>query len=151
MLVVTSVYQCRYCNWMHSDLAALFGVEDSEISKLLVGDLSSVALEEKAAVTFALKYAQADDESSLPYLKSSCLGSYSDQTATDIAVLVDFVRFTNKLGNTFDAFIAFALRQQKKDISPFFSGAIFLTMLPLYSGVAAFSSKGRWPFFSLQG
>ncbi|MTT51777.1 hypothetical protein F1529_04675 [Alcanivorax sp. VBW004] len=146
MLVVTSVLECRYCNWMHSELAIRFGVEPSDIESLLSGDYSVVSEYERIAVVYALNYSKTDGQASTTELLSSF---YPKEVAEDIVWLVKFVFLTNKLGNTYDAFLARLRGQGPKDSSLLVEAAVVLTMTPLYGSVAMLTRKGRNPYFSL--
>ncbi len=146
MLVVTSVLECRYCNWMHSELAIRFGVEPSDIESLLFGDYSVVSEYERIAVVYALNYSKTDGQASTTELLSSF---YPKEVAEDIVWLVKFVFLTNKLGNTYDAFLARLRGQGPKDSSLLVEAAVVLTMTPLYGSVAMLTRKGRNPYFSL--
>ena len=74
---------------------------------------------------------------------------YPKEVAEDIVWLVKFVFLTNKLGNTYDAFLARLRGQGPKDSSLLVEAAVVLTMTPLYGSVAMLTRKGRNPYFSL--
>lgn len=139
MLVVTSVLQCRYCNWMHSELALRFGVDDADIEALLNGDLSIALEQERPALAFALSFAASEGRAP----KDELADAYPAAVQKDVRVLVDFVTFTNKLGNTFDAFRARFRGEVAPDSSLPLELGVFMVMAPVYAGVALFTRKGR--------
>ncbi len=145
MLAVTSVLKCRYCNWMHSDLAAYVGVGKEEIERLLSGDLSDVCPDERPAVHYAMQYAIADGKPEATERETLC-HHYDADTVKDIELLTEFVFFTNKMGNTFDAFIARLHGEPPINSHWLLEAAAFCSLLPLYGGISVFTKKGRNPF-----
>ena len=146
MLVVTSVLRCRYCNWVHSELAARFGVGLADIEALLAGDISVAPEEEQAALAYAIDYASNGNPQS-----ADSLSCYPEAVIRDIRALVEFVVLTNKLGNTFDAFVARLHGQAAHESSIFVEASVAMLMAPMYSAVAIVTAKGRNPFTSLEG
>lgn len=146
MLVVTSVLQCRYCNWVHSELATRFGVEPADIEALLAGDLSVAPPDERPALAYALEYAAS--EGALP--DSELEGSYPAAVARDTHALVEFVALTNKVGNTFDAFLGRLQGQPASDSSVAIELGVAMMMAPVYSAAGVITRKGRNPFVTLK-
>jgi len=138
MLSVTSVYECRYCNWMHSELASLFGVSEDEIERLLNGDLSDVSEEQLVALRYALEGGEINIRP-----------RYDEETAEDIEQFVRFVAFTNKLGNTFDEFISLWVDKDSPKKGIFVPGLVFFAMFPVYFTVSLLTKKGKNPLFDL--
>ncbi len=104
MLAVTSVNECRYCEFIHSSLAELEGVELEEIHKLL--DPAYVPGDPRlaAAVHYARECAQAGK---LPPSKASreALKQYFSKTEIgEIEASIAGIQLGNLSGNTIDAF-----------------------------------------------
>lgn len=148
MLAVTSVYECRYCNWMHSELATRFGVPEDEIERLLNGDISGVAEEQIAALNYAIGVSNSYNSSGIGD-KINLLSAYDPDTVEDIVQLVNFVGFTNRLGNTFDAFIALFIDKDNNNKGFVVPALVFSTMLPIYASVSLLTKKGKNPFYDL--
>lgn len=153
MLAVTSVYNCRYCNWMHSELAERFGIPHKEIEALLHGEFLNVSKADAAALNFAVSYASTKLLSSnsfqIQQAIEELIASYDTATVDDIRVLVEFVSFTNLLGNTFDAALAFAYERHISNGGMLTPLLVFPVMLPIYLTIALLTKKGRNPFSSL--
>jgi len=150
MLTVTSVLQCRYCNWMHSDLAAHFGVAGEDIAALLQGNLQRMDKEELPALQFAIHFAESGGRYSATEL-AQLRAHYDSAKVRDILLLIQFVYFTNKLGNTFDAGLARLQGQASAKPNLLVELPVLLCMTPLYSAVSYFTKKGRNPFVTLEG
>lgn len=149
MLAVTSVLRCRYCNWMHSDLASHFGVAGEEISMLLQGNLESVDAGELPALQFAVHFAESEGRYSTTEM-ARLKTHYDEDTVRDIFLLIQFVYFTNKLGNTFDSGLARFQGKESANPNLFLELPVLLCMMPLYGAVSYFTKKGRNPFVTLE-
>jgi len=148
MLAVTSVYECRYCTWIHAELAEYFGVEEEKISALLEGDISMMDEYERPALAFAIHYAQTEGLPTTSALKKLS-GKYESTVVDDLLKLLEFVSFTNRLGNTFDSFIAHRLEDKPPENSLLITSGVFVVMLPLYLSLSVITKRGKNPFLSL--
>ena len=104
MLAVTSVYGCRYCNWVHTREALRHGVRLDEIDGLLNGSVDACPQEE----AFALLYAQQWADSNAKPDPETCRKlehEYGQQKSKAINLLLRMIRIGNLTGNTWDCFL----------------------------------------------
>jgi AhpD family alkylhydroperoxidase len=104
MLVVSRVNGCRYCIYGHTRAALSAGVSETDLKKLMAGEIDEFPQEELAALTFAQHYAdtqcQPDQEA-----WEGLVNYYGSDTARDILAYLRMITFGNLLGNTFDGFL----------------------------------------------
>lgn len=104
-LAVTSVNRCRYCTWMHTDIAAANGVDDAQIAALL-GDLTKGDFgREKEALLYAIHFAESERQPNKEQT-TKLIDYYGEETATQIVQYLNLIWFANLSGNTFDAFLS---------------------------------------------
>jgi len=104
MLAVTSVYGCRYCNWVHSRAALRQGVSSDEISDLLRGSVDACPQEEAVALIYAQHWADSNAKPD----PEACLTlehEYGQQKANAINLILRMIRVGNLTGNTWDCFL----------------------------------------------
>ena len=103
MLAVTSVNECKYCEWGHTESALKHGCTEEEINEIMAQDFGSCNPEELIALAFALHYAETgclpSDES-----KEKLLDFYGEEKSQDILLFIQMITMGNLLGNTLDAF-----------------------------------------------
>ncbi len=105
MLVVTQVNGCRYCSYAHTRAALIAGVRQTELQKLMAGELGEFPENQRVALTFAQHYAESrrqPDPSSLQGL----LIYYGPEISLDILAYLRMITFGNLFGNTFDALLS---------------------------------------------
>lgn len=144
MLAVTAVLECRYCNWVHSELAERVGVEVAEIESILAGKLESLGPDEYPAMQYARGYALRQGKANKS-MRVALHRAYGAEMARDIELLVAFVYLTNKLGNTFDAFVARMHGIDSEHGSRALEVGVFLSLWPVYGAVGYLTRKGRSP------
>jgi AhpD family alkylhydroperoxidase len=105
MLVVISVYGCRYCNWAHTREALKSGVAPEEIVQLLKGSIDSCPDEEAVAVLYAQHWADSDTKPDHEAI-SMLVETYGPEKAENIDLVLRMIRVGNLTGNTWDAFLA---------------------------------------------
>lgn len=105
LLAVTSVNQCRYCAWVHTDLASSSGMSAEEIARLLSQETVAVPENELPAIQFALHYAETEGKPSESFIRE-LKGRYGEKTADSILNYIRMIYFANLSGNTFDAFMS---------------------------------------------
>jgi AhpD family alkylhydroperoxidase len=103
MLAVTSVNECRYCEWGHSIMALNHGCTDEEIDQIMQQNFGSCDPDEVVALSYAQHFAETGG---IPTeeAKHKLLESYGEQKAQDIQLAIDMITIGNLLGNTLDAF-----------------------------------------------
>lgn len=149
MLAVTSVNRCRYCTWLHTDLANAAGANDDELIRILEHETGNLAEHEKTAILYAYHYAETERNPS-EQMKKKLTEQYGEKKAEDIHLFIRFIFFGNLSGNTFDALIS---RSKGMDVPH--SNVIFevifaaLSAAPLL-GIALLTSGGLNVFSTLE-
>ena len=107
MLGVTSVTDCRYCQWGHTHWAMAHGVPLEEINQILGQQLESLQAKnpaEAAAILFAQHYAEHLDQFD-PEAIANLRLHYSDAQVAEILAYVRAITLGSLTGNTVDAFL----------------------------------------------
>lgn len=105
MLGVTSVTDCRYCQWGHSHWAMANGVPLEEINQILSQETAALEAKnpaEAAAILFARQYAEDLDgfeRAAIENLRQY----YTDAQVTEILAYVRAITLGSLTGNTLDA------------------------------------------------
>lgn len=103
MLAVTSVNECRYCEWGHSKLALNYGCTEEEIERIMKHDFGSCDPDEVTGLAYAQHYAETGGFPTED-AKQKLVDFYGEQKAQDIQLSINMVTIGNLLGNTVDAF-----------------------------------------------
>ena len=107
MLGVTSVTDCRYCQWGHTHWAMGHGVSLEEVNQILGQEIESLQAKnpaEAAAILFARHYAEnldGFDSESIENLRQY----YSDAQVAEILAYVRAITLGSLTGNTVDALL----------------------------------------------
>jgi len=107
MLGVTSVTDCRYCQWGHTHWAMAQGVPLEEVNQILGRQIESLKAKnpaEAAAILFAQHYAENLDRFD-PESIENLRKYYSDAQAAEILAYVRAITLGSLTGNTVDAFL----------------------------------------------
>ncbi len=107
MLGVTSITDCRYCQWGHSHWAMAHGVPLEEVNQILSQQIESLVARNPAeaeAILFAQHYAEELDQFDPEALKS-LRQYYSDAQVAEILAYVRAITLGSLTGNTLDAFL----------------------------------------------
>ncbi|MFC1848008.1 carboxymuconolactone decarboxylase family protein [Chloroflexota bacterium] len=104
MLAVTSVYGCRYCNWVHTREALRHGIGSVEISYLLKGSIDTCPEEESVALVYAQHWADSNTKLDLDAVEK-LEQTYGLQKAEAINLILRMIRVGNLTGNTWDCFL----------------------------------------------
>ena len=103
MLSTTAVNECQYCTRFHTSLARETGVDVETIERILESDIdAAVDTDERPALLFAQRYAEADGDPSTE-ARNALRTAYDRETAADIRAFVHAIYFGNLLGNSYDA------------------------------------------------
>jgi len=106
MLGVTSVTDCRYCQWGHTHWAMAQGVPLEEVNQILGHQIESLKAKnpaEAAAILFAQHYAENLDQFD-PESIENLRKYYSDAQVAEILAYVRAITLGSLTGNTVDAF-----------------------------------------------
>ena len=105
MLAVSSVNECGYCQWGHSQLASVQGVSLEEINEILgFQSLEAATSSEAAAILFAQSCAENGgrvDADAIAILRTH----YSEAQVAEILAYVRAITLGNLTGNTVDAVV----------------------------------------------
>ncbi len=107
MLGVTSVTDCRYCQWGHTHWAMAQGVPLEEVNQILGHQIESLKAKnpaEAAAILFAQHYAENLDRFD-PESIENLRKYYSDAQVAEILAYVRAITLGSLTGNTVDAFL----------------------------------------------
>lgn len=143
-LTVTSVNKCRYCAWMHTDIAEAEGVSGEQINALLDSAPEKIPTDEKPALLYALHYAQSNRNPD-PAQTAELERIYGKDTAADITAFIQLIFFANLSGNTFDAFLSRLEGKPADDSSAVFEGAFALLSAPVLLAIRAIYGKNNDP------
>ncbi|HMV36814.1 MAG TPA: carboxymuconolactone decarboxylase family protein [Turneriella sp.] len=149
LLAVTSVNRCRYCQWVHSDLAAANGISADQIASLLGSSTQSVPEEEKVALLYALHYAETNRNPS-PLHRQQLVDTYGSETAHDIENWIHLIFFSNLSGNTFDAFLSRLRGEPNPEGNAIFEAMFAVLSAPVLLSLAALSKNSVNPLVSLE-
>ena len=105
MLAVSSVNECRYCQWGHAQLASAQGVSLEEINELLgFQSLEAATSAEAAAILFAQSYAENGNRAE-PGALAALRTHYGEAEVAEILAYVRAITLGNLTGNTVDAVV----------------------------------------------
>lgn len=106
-LAVTSINDCRFCEWGHSHWAMAHGMSLDAVNEVLGQESKSLEAENSAeavAILFARHYAEHFDRIDPESIKN-LRTYYSEVQIKEILAHVRFITLTNLSGNTVDAFL----------------------------------------------
>jgi AhpD family alkylhydroperoxidase len=135
LLAVTSVNQCRYCAWMHTDLALSAGMSREEVSALLGQKAEQVPELELTAVRYAVHYAESNARPGKDKTQE-LYETYGDATAAAIENYIRLIFFANLSGNTFDAFISRLRGKADPESSAIFEAVFASLSAPVFLSMA---------------
>jgi len=146
-MAVTAVLGCRYCTWLHTEMALSHGVEPEELQKIMSYEFGDFPREQAVALAFAQHFSETDAAPDREVLQRFH-GFYDHETAKDILHYIKFIYFGNLSGNTIDALIS-RVKGRPVDASSLLTeiviaalvGPYFLIILPLLA--VAFHYKAR--------
>ena len=107
MLGVTSITDCRYCQWGHTHWALAHGVPLEEVNQILGHDIESLKAKdpaEAAAILFARHYAEQLDKFD-PKAIENLRAYYSTAQVAEILAYVRAITLGSLTGNTLDAIL----------------------------------------------
>lgn len=114
MLAVTSVHDCRYCEWVHSGLALKQDVDLTELQEILQLDLNNQNETTALAILYAQHFA---DQKRRPFIEATTRlkAAFSKEEFKEVMACINVIYFANLCGNSFDAIIARLKGQKVED------------------------------------
>jgi AhpD family alkylhydroperoxidase len=101
MLSVTAVNKCRYCSFVHTQLALREGFTNEEIDRFLAGDVGDVDDDERVALLYAQHWAEQGGEPT-PECRAEVVARYGEGRTRAIETALRAIMFGNYFGNTVD-------------------------------------------------
>ena len=106
MLAVTSVNDCRYCNWGHTALALRNGVDLTALRQTLdSGSLSADSTPNAVAILYAQHVASEQGDAD-PGAERALAGAWAPDEQAEIKAYITAITFGNLVGNSADAWLA---------------------------------------------
>jgi len=103
-VAVSNVLGCRYCSWLHTEMALSKGVDKKEIQKILSQEIGDFPEDEAVALAFAQHYSETGGRPKKD-AEQRFYQYYGREMARDILKHIQMIYFGNLAGNTVDAFI----------------------------------------------
>jgi AhpD family alkylhydroperoxidase len=136
-VAVSNVLGCRYCSWLHTEIALSKGVDKKQITKLLSQDIGEFPEDEAVALAFAQHYSETGGRPKKD-AEQRFYQYYGREMARDILKYIEMMYFGNLAGNTVEAFLE-RLKGRPVEESNFWGELIifsltspyFLIILPL--------------------
>ena len=100
-LVVTSVNDCRYCRYLHSNIALRHGVSFAEVKTLSAGVITDSPAAERPWLLYGLEWAKQDGRPA-PEARPRLLASDGRRTVRLLELVLRIIRFCNLFGSTWD-------------------------------------------------
>ncbi|MGC9323437.1 MAG: carboxymuconolactone decarboxylase family protein [Desulfomonilia bacterium] len=104
-MAVTGVLGCRYCSWLHSEMALSHGVKSEELQKILSNELGDFPQEQAVALAFAQHYSETGGKPQIQ-TEQRFYEFYGPEISRDILLNIKIIYFGNLSGNTIDAFFS---------------------------------------------
>ena len=114
-LVVTSVNDCRYCRYLHSNMALRSGVSFEEVEALASGRIADSPAEERPALLYGLHWARQDGRTD-PQARARLVASYDKRTVRVLELVFRMIRFANLFGSTWDLLLL-KLSRGRRDVN----------------------------------
>lgn len=105
MLAVTAVNDCRYCAHAHSKEALKYGISQTELEQLLLGEFKGCPRREIPAILYAQLWAESDGKP-LAEALDELEKYYSPQEIEYIHLYLRMIRLGNLTGNSWDYIIS---------------------------------------------
>jgi len=106
MLAVTSVNDCRYCDWGHTALALRSGVDLAALRQTLgSGSLSADSTPDEVAVLYAQHVASQQGDAD-PGAERALAAAWTPAERAEIKAYITAITFGNLVGNSADAWLA---------------------------------------------
>lgn len=141
MLAVTSVNDCRYCNWGHTALALRNGVDMNALCQMLGSrSLSADRTAEETAILYAQHVANQQGVADLS-AEQVLAAAWNPVERAEIKAYITAITFGNLAGNSFDAWLARLRRVPVEGGHPVAEAIAALASCPVLLWVWACSRK----------
>ena len=100
-LVVTSVNDCRYCRYLHSNIALRLGVSFEEVKALSSGGITLSPAGEHPALLYGLHWARQDGRTDAE-AHARLMKCYDKRRVRLLELVLRLIRFANLFGSTWD-------------------------------------------------
>ena len=114
-LVVTSVNDCRYCRYLHSNIAMRHGLSFAEVKTLSSGVITDSPAEERPGLLYGLHWAKQDGRTD-PEARARLLASDGRRTVRLLELVLRIIRFCNLFGSTWDLMLL-KLSRGRRDVN----------------------------------
>ncbi|MBN2283243.1 MAG: carboxymuconolactone decarboxylase family protein [Deltaproteobacteria bacterium] len=131
MVAVSGVLACKYCTWLHSEMALTHGVKSAEIQKLLSQEMGYFPEDEAVALAFAQHYSESGG-CPREEAEKRLYDYYGKKKAQYILSYLQIIYFGNLAGNTVDAFLDRLKGSPAEGSDPGNEIIIFLLLAPYY-------------------
>lgn len=105
MLAVTSVNDCRYCDWVHTGLALEAGVDLASLHATLSCGDRYLSERDAAAVFYAQHFAETQRQPTAQ-ARARLHAHFSPAEVRELEAFIDLIWFANLSGNSADAVLA---------------------------------------------
>jgi len=106
MLAVSSVNDCRYCNWVHTELALANGVDLADLQQVLDHDtFGNVGSREATAILFGQHFA-ATARQPTAEARAALAREFTAYQRAEIMAYIHGIYFLNLSGNCYDSWLA---------------------------------------------
>jgi len=131
MVAVSAVLDCKYCSWLHTEIALSKGVGREEIKKILGKEMGKLSEDEAIALIFAQHYSEMggrpEKEAEERFYKY-----YGKERARDILNYIRAIYFGNLAGNTVDALLSRIKGKPAEESNIWSELIIFLILSPYF-------------------
>ena len=147
MVAVSGVLGCKYCTWLHSEMALSHGVDAGDIQSLLSSELGDFPEEEAVALAFAQHYCETGGRVQ-GQARQRLYKYYGRGEARDISGYIQIIYFGNLSGNTVDALLerlkgypVEGSNSWNEVIIFLLAGPYFFGILPLLAHTAGYTNR----------
>jgi AhpD family alkylhydroperoxidase len=149
MVAVSGVLSCKYCTWLHSEMALTHGVDAEEVQKLLSMEIGDFPDDEAIALAFAQHYSEKGGR---PHEKARARLDhyYGRKKAGHIVSFIQIIYFGNLAGNTVDAFLnrfkgkpAEGSNLWSETVIFLLTGLYYLIILPLLAAILGYLNRRK--------
>jgi AhpD family alkylhydroperoxidase len=142
MLAVSSVNDCRYCSWVHTELALANGVDLAGLQEVLDHEtFGEVASGEATAILFGQHFA-ATARQPTAEARAALAREFTIYQRAEIMAYIHGIYFLNLSGNSYDAWLARFAGQKVETGHPTAEAVAALLLAPVLAVVKLFSREG---------
>lgn len=149
MLAVTSVNDCRYCDWAHTGLALKNGVDLDELQGLLdTGTFGALDEREAVAVLYGKHFADSVREPGED-ADRALASAWNERERAEILAYIHAIYFANLAGNSADAWLARLRGQPVPRGNPVAEAIAGTLAAPVLAAISLSSRRSRHRLASL--